>query len=83
MMSGSSLSEKSSGFVIIYLWILCFGYMSAVVGVLLGMDALEVVLHTVRLHWVEFMKQFFEGKGYPYVPFSFNEVFQKEMTRAD
>lgn len=83
-MSGDEgLKSYSNGFIIVYLFLLCFGYMSAVASVLLGMDALEVLLHTVRLHWVEFMKQFFDGKGYPYVPFSFNKVFEKEMMRAD
>ena len=71
--------DMSNAFVIIYLFVACFGFMAAVMGVLLGMDALEVLLHTVRLHWVEFMKQFFDGKGYPYVPFSFKTVFDAEM----
>lgn len=79
----TTISAQSSGLLVVYFWVVGFGYMFAVAGVLLGMDALEVLLHTVRLHWVEFMKQFFDGKGYPYVPFSFNEVFHKEMTRED
>jgi len=83
MIGGTTISEQSTGMLIPYFWIFGFGYMFAVAGVLLGMDALEVLLHTVRLHWVEFMKQFFDGKGYPYIPFSFNEVFHKEMTRED
>lgn len=47
------------------------------------MDVLEVSLHTLRLHWVEFMKQFFEGKGYKYVPFSFAATFEKEIERSE
>jgi len=77
------LKDYGVAFNIIYLWIMGFGYMAAVTGVLFMMDALEVFLHTVRLHWVESMKQHFDGKGYLYVPFSFQEVFQKEMTRED
>lgn len=59
------------------------GYMLAIVGVLLVMDLIEVILHTVRLHWVEFMSKFFDGNGYAYTPFSFNEVYKAEMTRKE
>lgn len=83
MIGGTTISAQSTGLLIPYFWIIGFGYMFAVASVLLGMDALEVLLHTVRLHWVEFMKQFFDGKGYLYCPFSFNEVFNKEMSRED
>merc|ERR1711915_903900 len=52
MIGGTTISEQSTGMLIPYFWIFGFGYMFAVAGVLLGMDALEVLLHTVRLHWV-------------------------------
>lgn len=56
---------------------LFFGFIiwaSVTFGVLLGMDVMEVMLHTVRLHWVEFMSKFFEGEGYAYSAFGFKEV---------
>ena len=57
--------------------------MFAVFAVLFMMDALEVFLHTMRLHWVEFMGKFFEGAGTQYKPFSFKEVFEREQSRVD
>ncbi len=37
-------------------------------GLLLAVDSLECVLHVVRLHWVEFMNQFYRGGGFLYRP---------------
>jgi len=62
MLLASSL-EKGS---VIGLFIGFVCWASATLGVLLGMDVMEVMLHTVRLHWVEFMSKFFEGEGYAY-----------------
>ena len=75
--------EMSTGVAIPYFFVMGFPMMAAVVAVLLMMDALEVFLHTMRLHWVEFMGKFFEGAGTAYKPFSFTEVFEKEQGRVD
>jgi len=77
--------EKFSGLgsQIPFLFIMGFPYMLAVVLVLLMMDALEVFLHTMRLHWVEFMGKFYQGTGINYKPFSFKEVFAAEAKRID
>ena len=73
----------SHGAAAVYFFLVGFGYMFAVTCVLLMMDCLEVFLHTMRLHWVEFMGKFYEGAGIPYKPFSFKEVFEREQSRKD
>lgn len=75
--------DLSVGAAIPWFFVMAFPMMAAVVAVLLMMDALEVFLHTMRLHWVEFMGKFYKGTGISYKPFSFKEVFDKERGRVD
>jgi len=52
----------SSGIVIaIVTFFAAFAFMFATVCILLAMDFVECLLHTQRLHWVEFMSKFFGG----------------------
>ena len=81
--AGPNFQEMSSAVAVFYFFFTGFGFMFAVFAVLFMMDSLEVFLHTMRLHWVEFMAKFYEGDGIPYKPFSFTEVFQREKTRKD
>lgn len=46
-------------------------YVNATIGILMMMDLLECFLHTLRLHWVEFMGKFFKGDGRKFSPLSF------------
>jgi len=55
----SNPSKMSTPVAIIYFFFLSFPFMFAVVLILLMMDALEVFMHTMRLHWVEFMSKFY------------------------
>ena len=43
-------------------------------GVLMGMDLMECFLHTLRLHWVEFMDKFYHADGYAFQPYSFKTI---------
>jgi V-type H+-transporting ATPase subunit a len=48
--------------------------------VLMGMDVLECFLHTLRLHWVEFMSKFFKGDGNAFQPYSHQHVIEQNCS---
>jgi V-type H+-transporting ATPase subunit a len=68
--------NANAGVIAILTFLLGFAFMLATVSILICMDFVECLLHTQRLHWVEFMSKFYGGGGYAYQPFSFREVFK-------
>ena len=53
-----------------------FVFIGATMGVLMVMDVMECFLHTLRLHWVEFMSKFYKGDGLKFQPVNIKQVLE-------
>ena len=56
-----------------------FAFIAATFGVLMIMDVLECALHTLRLHWVEYMSKFYKGAGVPFRPSKMRQMIEQGM----
>ena len=48
-----------------------YPFMGVTFVLIMLVDMIECFLHTLRLHWVEFMNKFFEGAGVPFKQYDF------------
>ena len=66
----------ASSVIGVFIYFLVFLFATAFI--LIFMDAMECVLHTLRLHWVEFQNKFYKGDVYLFRPFSFKNIFTND-----
>lgn len=76
LMSIGTGQKTYVGAIVLYL---IFGaWATLTLAILVMMEGLSAFLHTLRLHWVEFMSKFYEGVGFPFQPFAFKTILNEE-----
>jgi V-type H+-transporting ATPase subunit a len=71
LLMGMSISFP---FNIILIYMMFAMWFMVTLGVLMGMDVMECVLHVLRLHWIEFQSKFYKADGYAFTPYKHEDI---------
>merc|ERR1719335_272331 len=63
---------------VIAMYVMFAVWFAITLGVLMGMDVMECVLHVLRLHWIEFDSKFYKGEGHAFVPYRHDTICSGE-----
>ncbi|KAJ5107925.1 hypothetical protein N7456_004600 [Penicillium angulare] len=77
-MTLGSAFEQEGAIQVVMIVITFFMWFTLSIAILVGMEGVSSLLHSLRLHWVEAFSKHLIGEGIPLVPFSFKTLLEED-----